>query len=83
MALGFSHKQAVKIIYTITFVFSLISLLYPVASVLSSILITVGLLIGLQLLVEMIGLVGNEKQPLLDILRRVGRRLNRKKTPKG
>lgn len=82
MALGFSHKQSVKIIYTLTFVFSLISLLYPVASTLSSILITLSLILALQLLAEMIGLVGIKNQPLLNTLRKMGRKLNRKKTPK-
>lgn len=77
MVLGFDHKQTVKIIYAITFIFSLISLLYPVSSVLSATFLTIGLAIGLELFAEWIGLVGEDRKPLLNILKKITKKINK------
>lgn len=71
MALGFTHKQTVKLIYAMTLVFSFIALLYPVANQLGIILLTLGLIVGLELLAEMIGLLGQNHQPLLNFGRKI------------
>lgn len=64
MALGFTHKQSVKLLYTLTTVFSFVSLLFPVASTVGAIMLALGLLLSLQFLAELIGLVNEETRPL-------------------
>lgn len=71
MALGFTHKQTVKMIYALTMIFSAISLLYPVSNAVGATLLTIGLLIVLQLLAELIGLVGDNNKPLLRSVKKI------------
>lgn len=78
MSLGLSHKQTVLSIYGIALLFSLIALLYPLSTLLGSILLTVAVLFGLELFVELIGLVGENRSPLLNALKRIAEKLNRK-----
>lgn len=61
LAIGFSHKQAVKLLYLMTVIFSLISLLYPIANTIGIILLTIGLMIIFQLMAELLGLIGEKK----------------------
>jgi len=57
MSLGLTHRQTVLVIYLIAGIFSLISLLYPLSTLYGSILITIALLFGLEIFIELIGLV--------------------------
>ncbi|WP_057735841.1 glycosyltransferase family 4 protein [Liquorilactobacillus uvarum] len=66
MEMGLSHTQTVLVIYGIALIFSFISLLYPISNVVGSILLTVATLLGLELFVESIGLVGSQRRPLLN-----------------
>lgn len=75
MSLGLSHKQTVLSIYAIALLFSMIALLYPLSTIWGSVLLTVAVLFGLELFVELIGLVGENRSPLLNALKK----LNRKK----
>ncbi|UQS83304.1 glycosyltransferase family 4 protein [Bombilactobacillus thymidiniphilus] len=77
MQLGLSHRQTVLVIYGISLVFSFIALLYPVSSFWGSILLTVAVLIGLELFVESIGLVGENRQPLLHLIQKVVKKLEK------
>jgi len=70
MQLGLTHRQTVMVIYGIALIFSFISLLYPISSLGGSILLTIGLLFGLELFVEAIGLAGDNRQPLLKWIKR-------------
>lgn len=79
MNLGLTHKQTVLVIYLVASIFSMIALLYPVSSMVGSILITVALLIGIEIFIEIIGLVGEDRRPLLNKLRKFGDRINRSK----
>lgn len=78
MSLGLTHKQAVLAIYAVALIFSFIALLYPISTILGSIFITLALLIGLELFVELIGLVGENRRPLLNKLSELVRKINRK-----
>lgn len=78
MSLGLTHKQAVLAIYAVAIIFSFIALLYPISSMLGSIIITGALLVGLELFVEMIGLVGENRRPLLNKLRDMAKKINKK-----
>lgn len=78
MSLGFTHKQTVVAIYCLAAIFSLIALLYPLSSLWGWIFLTIGLGFGLELFVELIGLTGKSKQPLLKYIRKFARAWNRK-----
>ncbi|MBL1230767.1 undecaprenyl/decaprenyl-phosphate alpha-N-acetylglucosaminyl 1-phosphate transferase [Enterococcus sp. BWB1-3] len=72
LSLGFTHKGAVMTIYALALVFSFVALLFSYASNVASILLIVFSLIGLELFIELIGLVGEKHQPLMYILRMFG-----------
>lgn len=78
MSLGLSHRQTVLAIYCLAAIFSIIALLYTFSTFWGFILLTIGLLLGIELFVEIIGLVGEERQPLIRALRKFGHRLNNK-----
>ncbi len=71
MQIGLTHRQTVLVIYGIALIFSFISLLYPISTLWGSILLTVAVLIGLELFVETIGLVGEDRQPLLNGIKKL------------
>lgn len=79
MTLGLTHKQTVLVIYLVAIIFSMISLLYPISTFLGSILITIALLFGLEIFVELIGLVGENRRPLLKQLKKYANRINKNK----
>ncbi|MTD42437.1 undecaprenyl/decaprenyl-phosphate alpha-N-acetylglucosaminyl 1-phosphate transferase [Erwinia sp. CPCC 100877] len=74
LSLGFTHKGAVMTIYGLALVFSFVALLISYASNVGSILLIVFSAIGLELFIEMIGLVGEDHQPLMYVLRMFGNR---------
>lgn len=76
MSLGLSHRQTVLAIYCVSAIFSVIALLYNFSTFIGSVLLTVFVLLGVQLFVEIIGLVGEERRPMLRQLRKFGKRLN-------
>lgn len=78
MQLGLSHRQTVLVIYGLSLVFAFISLLYPLSTLWGSILLTVGVLIGLELFIESIGLLGDNRQPLLRAIQKFIKRLEKK-----
>jgi UDP-GlcNAc:undecaprenyl-phosphate GlcNAc-1-phosphate transferase len=77
MQLGLTHRQTVLVIYGIELVFAMIALLYPLSSSLGNILLTIGVLFGLEMFVELIGLLGKNRTPLLFAIRHIVHRLNR------
>ena len=78
MQLGLSHRQTVLVIYGLSLVFAFISLLYPLSTLWGSVLLTVGVLIGLELFIESIGLLGDDRQPLLRSIQRFVKRMEKK-----
>ncbi|ANZ61572.1 undecaprenyl-phosphate alpha-N-acetylglucosaminyl 1-phosphate transferase [Secundilactobacillus paracollinoides] len=66
MQLGLTHRQTVMVIYGIALIFAFISLLYPISPLWGAIFLTIASLVGLELFVEAIGLVGKNRQPLLN-----------------
>ncbi|MBW1605968.1 undecaprenyl/decaprenyl-phosphate alpha-N-acetylglucosaminyl 1-phosphate transferase [Lactobacillus sp. Sy-1] len=71
MQMGLTHRQTVLVIYGIAMIFSFISLLYPISNLWGIVLLTIATLIGLELFVESIGLVGKNRQPLLKWIKQV------------
>ncbi|MFC6324249.1 glycosyltransferase family 4 protein [Companilactobacillus baiquanensis] len=78
MQLGLSHRQTVLVIYGLALVFAFISLLYPLSTLWGSVLLTIGVLIGLELFVESIGLIGDNRQPLLHAIQKFVKRMEKK-----
>ncbi|WP_057769485.1 glycosyltransferase family 4 protein [Lactobacillus selangorensis] len=68
MVMGLSHRQTVLTIYGIALIFAFISLLYPLSPLWGGLLLTVAVLIGLEIFVELIGLMGPNRQPLLHFI---------------
>ncbi|GBG97549.1 MraY family glycosyltransferase [Lactococcus termiticola] len=83
MALGFTHRGAVLVIYGISAIFAFISLILQVSSRIGGILMLVACLIGLEIFVELVGILGKDRQPLLDTLRFIGNSDYREKKLRG
>lgn len=71
MQMGLTHRQTVLVIYGIALIFSFISLLFPLSNFWGSVALIIATLIGLELFVEAIGLVGSNRQPLLHLIKRM------------
>ncbi|MEG0385697.1 MAG: undecaprenyl/decaprenyl-phosphate alpha-N-acetylglucosaminyl 1-phosphate transferase, partial [Solibacillus sp.] len=67
--LGFSHRQAVLLIYAMASMFGLVAIIFSMASVWGAILIITVLLVAIELFVEVIGLAGKNYKPLLNFVR--------------
>lgn len=71
MQMGLTHKQTVLVIYGLSLIFSLIALLYPLSSFWGTVLLTIFVVIGIELFVESIGLLGQNRTPMLNLIGRV------------
>lgn len=78
LRLGFSHRHTVLIIYALSSVFCLGALLLTQSTLWGTFIIVTLFIIGVELMVEMIGLVHSRYKPMLNFLRRLGavRKLN-------
>lgn len=74
LSMGLSHRATVFVIYAISVIFSLISLLLNVSSRLGGILLLVALVLGVWILSELLGIFGENRTPLLNLLRYIGNR---------
>lgn len=77
LSLGFTHRGAVLTIYALAMVFALIALLMNYASTWAIVLLVISTLFGLELFIELIGLVGENRQPLMGTLKFLGNRRHR------
>lgn len=82
LSLGFTHRGAVLTIYAMALVFSFIALLMNYASTWAILLLIVSTLIGMELFIELIGLVGENRQPLMCALKFLGNRSYRQEVLK-
>ena len=73
MQMGLTHRQTVLVIFGISMIFSFIALLYPLSTLWGSVLLTIGILVGIELFVEAIGLVGENRTPMLSWIKRLVR----------
>lgn len=71
LSLGFTHRGAVLTIYGLATLFSFTALLITYAGTLGGILLVILLLFGIELFVELIGLVGPNKQFMLNLFGRL------------
>ncbi len=66
---GYSHRQAVLIIYAVAVMFSLTAIIFSMATVWGSLVVGLVLLFLIQLFAEVVGLVSNDYKPLLTFMR--------------
>lgn len=71
LQMGLTQRQTVFVIYGIALIFSFISLLFPLSNFWGTFFLIIASLLGLELFVEAIGLVGSNKQPLLKLIKRI------------
>lgn len=72
LSLGFTHRGTVLTIYALAMVFSFIALLMNYASNTAIILLIISTGFGIELFIELIGLVGENRQPLMCALKFLG-----------
>ncbi|MBF0779043.1 glycosyltransferase family 4 protein [Streptococcus cuniculi] len=72
LSLGLTHRGTVLVIYAISFIFSLTSLLLNVSSRWGGVLLIVAMLFGVEILSELIGIFGENRTPILNVLRFIG-----------
>ncbi|KAB2332656.1 glycosyltransferase family 4 protein [Bacillus mesophilum] len=69
LRLGFSHSQTVLLIYAMAAMFGLAAIILSQATVWGAILLIGLLIVGIELVVEKIGLVNNDYKPLLKMVK--------------
>lgn len=82
LSLGFTHRGTVLTIYALAMVFSFIALLMNYASNTAIILLIISTGFGIEMFIELIGLVGENRQPLMCALKFLGNRRFRQKVLK-
>ena len=72
LSLGLTHRGTVLVIYGISMIFAMISLLLNISTRIGGVLLVIGLVLGVELLAELIGVLGPHHSPLLNCLRYIG-----------
>ena len=72
LAMGFTHRGAVLVVYGISIFFSLVALLLNVSSRLGGVLLVIGLAVTVELLIEQLEILGPNRTPLLKVLKFIG-----------
>lgn len=72
LAMGFTHRGAVLVVYGIATLFSLIALLLNVSSRLGGVLLMIGVAFALEVLIEGLEIWGVGRTPLFDTLKFIG-----------
>ncbi len=69
IAVGFSHRQTVIIIYFIAILFGVTAILFSQATVWGAVVLLIVVLLVIEIFVEVIGLAGDNYRPLLNLVR--------------
>ena len=72
LAMGFTHRGAVLVVYGIAMFFSLVSLLLNVSSRLGGILLMIGVAFALEIFIEGLEIWGPKRTPLFRLLAFIG-----------
>lgn len=72
LAMGFTHRGAVLVVYGIAMFFSLVSLLLNVSSRIGGILLLIGVAFALEIFIEGVEIWGPNRTPLLKLLKFIG-----------
>jgi len=71
---GFTHRQAVLIIYALAAMFGIAALIFSQATVWGGILLLAIILLAIELFVEVVGLAGKNYRPILNLVKIIGNR---------
>ncbi|WP_042221500.1 glycosyltransferase family 4 protein [Oceanobacillus manasiensis] len=71
MEMGYSHRGAVLIIYAFSLFFGCMAIIFNSATLLSSLLTFVVIVLGIQLIAELAGMTYHNRQPILDSFKRI------------
>lgn len=76
--MGLTHRQAVLFLYVFAILFSITALVFPISSSTSIILLMIVVLLGIEIFVELIGLVSDDFRPVLKFIKRILSKINKK-----
>ncbi|KAA0548341.1 undecaprenyl/decaprenyl-phosphate alpha-N-acetylglucosaminyl 1-phosphate transferase [Bacillus sp. BGMRC 2118] len=68
LRIGYSHRQTVLIIYSMSVIFGLAAFIFSIATVWVALILMVAILIAIEIIVEKIGLIGEDYKPLLNFI---------------
>ncbi|MFC4323376.1 glycosyltransferase family 4 protein [Litchfieldia salsa] len=68
LRIGYSHKQSVLLIYAMSAVLSLAAFMFTISTLWVSMIILLVIIIGLEIIVEKIGLIREDYRPLLNLI---------------
>ncbi|WP_163655014.1 glycosyltransferase family 4 protein [Listeria sp. PSOL-1] len=74
MALGFTPKQTVLLIYCMALLFSIASFIFSFSTTWGSVILLILLCFLIETVVEFIGLVGPDYRPILNVLQKIHRK---------
>lgn len=72
LSMGLTHRGTVLVIYAISFLFSLTSLLLNVSSRIGGLFLLLAMGLGVEIFCELVGIFGANRTPLLNLLRFIG-----------
>lgn len=71
LAMGYSHRKTVLIVYGFSFFFGVCAILFTNTTLWASVLLFTVLVIVVEVYAEFIGLMGQERQPLINAMKRI------------
>ncbi|TKD70982.1 glycosyltransferase family 4 protein [Pseudalkalibacillus hwajinpoensis] len=71
LAIGFSHQSTVIIIYLLSFFFGITAILFSASTLWGSLFLLILLLVVIQFTAELIGVIGNQRKPLINTLKKI------------
>ena len=72
LALGYSHRQTVLLIYSIAIMFSLSSVILYLSQPLGALMMFILIIFTIELIVEFTGLIDDNYRPILNLITRKG-----------
>ncbi|HEY0222332.1 MAG TPA: MraY family glycosyltransferase [Lactovum miscens] len=72
LQLGFTVRGAVFLIYGIASSFAFIAIILNISGRLGGILLIIACLFGLEIFIELVGILGKDRHPLMNLLRYIG-----------
>ncbi|MED1602996.1 MraY family glycosyltransferase [Alkalihalophilus marmarensis] len=71
LAMGFSHKTTVLIIYGVSALFGVSAIIFSATTLWASVILVLTLLLGIQICAELIGIIGTKKTPVISLMKRL------------
>lgn len=71
LAIGFSHRSTVIIIYLLSFLFGVSAIIFSASTLWGSLFLLILLLLVMQFTIELIGLIGNKQKPIINTIKKI------------